>query len=266
MEYFVEKNSIVREIWGKSDTILLIFAGASAEFALNKAVDWLYFTGRLPKDPLGRLFSTVSYARTIVFSEKHKAYKAINNINAIHASVEKKRGKAIPNWAYKDVLFMLIDYSIRAFEILERKLERHERETVFKVFNEVGRRMGIQDLPEDFEQFKEMRHLHIKQNLYNGDFTKDLYKQYRKHLGSVRYRLLLESQIMISPQAVIQLLNYRKYSMLNPLISFYKLSRIFNMDSLLKAMILPSAYKEPIRAMTIAKRKKTNCLFFNQSL
>ncbi len=39
MEYFVEKNSIVREIWGKGDTILFIFAGASAEFALNKAVE-----------------------------------------------------------------------------------------------------------------------------------------------------------------------------------------------------------------------------------
>jgi hypothetical protein len=65
---FVRKHSIVRKIWGNADTILFIFAGASAEFALNKAVDWLYFTGRLPSDPLGRLFSTVAYARMIVFS------------------------------------------------------------------------------------------------------------------------------------------------------------------------------------------------------
>ena len=60
MELFVEKDSVVRKIWGKGDTILFIFAGASADFALNKAVDWLYFTGKLPSDPLGRLFSTVS--------------------------------------------------------------------------------------------------------------------------------------------------------------------------------------------------------------
>ena len=52
MKLFVAKNSIVRQIWGKSDTVLFIFAGAAAEFALNKAVDWLYFTGRLPADPL----------------------------------------------------------------------------------------------------------------------------------------------------------------------------------------------------------------------
>ena len=77
MEYFVDKRSIVRKIWGKGDTVLFVFAGTSAEFALNKAVDWLYFTGRLPADPLGRLFSTVMYAREIVFSEKEKAEKAI---------------------------------------------------------------------------------------------------------------------------------------------------------------------------------------------
>jgi len=85
MELFVTKDSVVRKIWGKGDTILFIFAGASAEFALNKAVDWLYFTGKLPADPLGRLFSTVSYARLIVFANKEDANKAIDRMSAIHS-------------------------------------------------------------------------------------------------------------------------------------------------------------------------------------
>src|SRR5689334_2838705 len=111
-EYFIEEGSIVRRIWGKSDTILFIFAGAAAEFALNKAVDWLYFTGRLPSDPLGRLFSTVSYSRAIIFSEKQSALRAIDAMTSIHAGVQEKRAVNIPDWAYRDVLFMLIDYSI----------------------------------------------------------------------------------------------------------------------------------------------------------
>ncbi|WP_298900081.1 oxygenase MpaB family protein [uncultured Psychroserpens sp.] len=249
MKHFVDKNSIVREIWGNNDTILLIFAGASAEFALNKAVDWLYFTGRLPKDPLDRLFSTVSYARQIVFSEKESAYKAIETINNIHHSVEKKRGQSIPDWAYRDVLFMLIDYSIRSFELLERQLETHERHDIFNVFLEVGKRMYIKDLPQDYEAFKHMRHHHIKHHLYNGEFTKDLYKQYRKHLGFMRYRLLLESQILIVPKAVCQLLELRNVSLISPLISVYKLSRLIHLDRLLKAMILPSNYKEDIKSL-----------------
>lgn len=160
MEHFVDKNSIVREIWGKSDTILLVFAGASAEFALNKAVDWLYFTGKLPKDPLGRLFTTVNYAKAIVFSEKDAALKAINNINKIHGSVEQSRGQNIPEWAYKDVLFMLIDYSIRSYELLQRPLSITEKQDVLDVFNNVGSRMGIKNLPLSYSDFQTARQTH----------------------------------------------------------------------------------------------------------
>src|ERR1700733_8852209 len=103
-EVFVAQDSIVRQIWGKADTVLFIFAGAAAEFALNKAVDWLYFTGRLPADPLGRLFSTVAYARQIIFSEEAEALHAIDQITAIHRNVEKKRHATIPDSAYRDVL------------------------------------------------------------------------------------------------------------------------------------------------------------------
>src|ERR1051325_11011991 len=134
MGYFVQKNSIVRKIWGKSDTILFIFAGAAAEFALNKAVDWLYFTGKIPADPIGRLFSTVSYARKIVFASKEDGEKAVDQITAIHGGVEKARGAKIPDWAYRDVLFLLIYYSITSFELLNRQLNRKEKEEVFEVF------------------------------------------------------------------------------------------------------------------------------------
>src|SRR5687767_13403346 len=122
MEYFVDKQSVVRKIWGKSDTVLFIFAGASAEFALNKAVDWLYYTGKLPADPLKRLFSTITYARQIVFSEKQAAHSTIDRISSIHSAVETNRGQAIPDWAYRDVLFMLIHYSIASYELLEKRL------------------------------------------------------------------------------------------------------------------------------------------------
>lgn len=247
--FFVQKGSVVREIWGKTDTILMIFAGASAEFALNKAVDWLYYTGRLPGNPLGRLFSTVSYARQIVFAEKQHALKAIEKINRAHSTVESKRGSSIPGWAYRDVLFMLIDYSIRSFEIMERKLTTSEKEDVFKVFWEVGMRMHIKELPATYEQFENMRKPHLEQHLYNGDFTKDLYCQYRKHLGFIRYRILLETQITIVPNTVRKLLALRSFSLLGPVISAYKISRDIHLNSILRSLILPSDYKEEIRSL-----------------
>jgi uncharacterized protein (DUF2236 family) len=249
MEYFVNKNSIVRQIWGKSDTILLIFAGASAEFALNKAVDWLYFTGRLPLDPLGRLFSTVSYARAIVFSEKHAALRAIDAMATIHAGVEAKRNVKIPDWAYRDVLFMLIDYSVRSFEVLERKLNSAEKNEVFQVFNSVGSRMGVVGLPETFDEWETMRREHLEQNMQRSNYTDDLFRQYRKHLGLVRYKILLETQTLVVPPEVRELLGLRKISFLRPLIAVYKVSRTINIDWILKAIVLPVKYKKEIRAL-----------------
>ena len=249
MEYFVKKESIVRQIWGKSDTILFIFAGAAAEFALNKAVDWLYFTGRLPSDPIGRFLSTVSYARTIVFSEKQSALNAIDAITAIHKKVESDRGVEIQDWAYRDVLFMLIDYSIRSYEVLERKLTVSEKREVFSVFHRMGRRMDINGLPKTLEEWQEMRQEHLRLNLECGHYTADLFAQYGKHLGGIRYRILLEVQRLIVPPHVHDFLGFRRKSVLNPLLILYKFIRSIKLDWLAKAVILPNRYKEDIKAM-----------------
>ena len=251
MDYFVKPGSIVRQIWGKGDTILFIFAGASAEFALNKAVDWLYFTGKLPSDPLGRLFSTVSYARQIVFSEQEAAIKAIDKITSIHKAVENQRESQIPDWAYRDVLFMLIDYSIRAFEVLERPLSDDEKADVFDVFHRVGSQMNLKDLPATYPDWIIMREEHLKENLANSHFTKDLYKQYREHLGLIRYQILLEAQVMVVPKRVNQLLSLGEFPWLSPVLAIYKLSREVKLDRFIKNAILPKAYQKEIENLDV---------------
>ena len=253
IEYFVNKGSVVREIWGKSDTILFIFAGASAEFALNKAVDWLYFTGKLPADPLGRLFSTVTYARQIVFSELNDANVAIDKITAIHTAVENSRNAKIPDWAYRDVLFMLIHYSLAAFELLERKLNEKEKEELYNVFFRVGSRMNLKDLPVNYSNWVIIHRQHLLADLQHTHFTVDLYKQYRKHLGSFRYRLLLESQKLVVPWVVKELMGFKNVKWLRLIIPFYKFSRKLKLDGLIKSLILPPEYKTQIKALDIGE-------------
>ena len=249
MTYFVQPHSIVKQIWGKSDTILFIFAGAPAEFALNKAVDWLYYTGKLPRDPLARLFSTVAYARSIVFSSVHEANQSIDRIASIHSAVEENRGSQIPDWAYRDVLFMLIDYSIRSFEVLERTLTTAEKEEVFDVFYRVGKRMGLQGLPHSFESFEVMRKEHLENDLQKGHYTVDLFKQYRKHLGFIRYVLLIQTQHLLVPDHVRNYLGFKHSNLLKPLIKVYQLFRTVNVDWILKELLLPSDYKKQIQAL-----------------
>lgn len=252
MDLFVDEQSIVRKIWGKSDTVLFVFAGASAEFALNKAVDWLYFTGRLPADPLGRLFSTVMYAHQIVFSEREAALRTIDKISSIHIAVEKNRNAKIPDWAYRDVLFMLIHYSSASFELLERKMTDDEKEELYNVFYRLGERMGLKELPLNYKEWTIARNEHLQNDLVKSRYTVDLFKQYRKHLGWFRYRLLIESQKLVVPKHAKQLLQMKKLSWLRPVLAIYKLSRTIKMDWFLKSLVLPNEYKKQVKDLDIA--------------
>ncbi|MFN3754115.1 oxygenase MpaB family protein [Flavobacterium sp.] len=254
MDYFVKEQSIVRKIWGKSDTILFIFAGAAAEFALNKAVDWLYFTGKLPSDPLGRLFSTVRYARMIVFAPKEEANKAIDTMRKIHSAVEENRGATIPDWAYRDVLFMLIHYSISAYELLEAKLTEAEKEEVYNVFYRVGDRMGLKELPSNYIEWLPVREAHLQANLQKSAFTADLFKQYKKHLGSMRFKVLIEGQKLVCPDKVKTMLQFSDFSLLTPIVPIYKVSRLMKMDWLLKGILLPADYKDQINDLDVYRR------------
>jgi len=246
MQTFVDKDSIVRRIWGSADTILFIFAGASAEFALNKAVDWLYFTGKLPADPLGRLFSTVAYAQRIVFADNQNALAAIDGITAVHRTVESSRGARIPDEAYLDVLFQLIDYSVRAFELLHRRLTIVEKTEVFDVFHRVGIRMQLKNLPASYPEWEKMRNDYLQQHLTYSTFTKDLYHRYHLSLGGFRYQLLLQAQVLLAPHRVRRLLGLSPIPLLWPVVQGYKAIRLLRLDRLCKLLILPKRYSEEV--------------------
>jgi hypothetical protein len=251
MSGFVREGSIVRRIWGRSETVLFIFAGASAEFALNKAVDWLYFTGKLPADPLGRLFSTVGYAKRIVFASEEQAHAAIDTMRQIHTGVENKRGASIPDWAYRDVLYMLIFYSIASYELLERKLTAAEKEEVYDVFYRLGARMGLKDLPVGYTAWLSDREVHLDHDLVASPHTKDLFKQYKKHLGSFRYAVLLEAQKLLVPPVVRNLLHFGRINWLKPVVPAYRFSQFVSMDRWIKNILLPAGYRTQIDALDI---------------
>jgi len=246
---FVHSDSIVRKIWGNADMVLLIFAGSAAEFPLNRAVDWLYFTGRLPSDPLGRLFSTVQYAQQIVFAEYDSALAAIDKITAIHKAVEASRKDRIPDTAYLDVLFMLIDYSIRSAELLGHTLAEAEKMEVFDVFHRVGARMGLEGLPNDYLHWRGMRAVYLQTNLVRSTYTYDLYRQYRRHLGPIRYYLLRQVQSLLVPKRVRQLLSLPRLPLFYAVVWLYRISRWLKFDRLIKALLLPAAYKMEIAGL-----------------
>jgi uncharacterized protein (DUF2236 family) len=200
-------------------------------------------------DPLARLFSTVEYARKIVFLDLAGAERAIDTIAAIHGAVEAQRGRAIPDWAYRDVLFLLIDYSIRAFEVLERPLTLAEKEEIFDTFARMGRRMGMTELPTSYTRWLPVREHHLAADLEFSRYTADLYRQYRKHLGPLRYWLLRHAQRLVAPARVRNLLALGSESWLRPVMPLYRRTQRLALGRWLKSTLLPPAYKDQILAL-----------------
>ena len=247
MEYFVKPGSIVREIWSDTDCILLIFGAASGEFALHKSVDWLFFTGKLPSDPIGRLFSTVVYAQKIIFEEKEKAEMTLQYMKNIHKNVENARGYEIPNWAYQDVLYMLIAYTISAYELLNHTLLLEEKEEVYTVFKEVGEKMGVNFLPVDFANWEKNRAKHLETNYDKSDLSVKLLKSYRNHLGGIQYSILTEVQKILLPKKLNEILFENKESKIHSLIILYKKGKNIWPISNLKYYLLAKKYRNQLK-------------------
>jgi uncharacterized protein (DUF2236 family) len=246
---FVDQGSIVRRIWGDGDMVLLVFAGSAAEFALNRAVDWLFFTGKLPSDPIGRLFSTAGYAQGIVFADEATAARTLDRIRAVHLAVERERGQQIPDWAHRDVLYMLIDYSERAHERLARPLTADERRELYDVFYRVGTGLGIPDLPLAYADWTADRERHLRRDLLHGEATEALYDQYRKHLGAWRYHLLLRIQAVLTPGHVRGLLRLDRAEWLRPLLRLHPLLVRAGLQSMFRRMLIPSEFLPAVQAL-----------------
>jgi hypothetical protein len=245
---FVERGSIVRKIWGNPDLVLLIFAGSAAEFALNRAVDWLFFTGEIPRDPIGRLFSTVRYAQEIVFVDDATARRTLDRINAQHTSVENQRGQTIPDWAYRDVLYMLIDYSERAYALLYRPLSTVEKSNLFEVFLRIGEGLSIPKLPKTYAEWRLDRGRHLVRDLTYSKHTSMLFQAYRKHLGLFRYHLLLEVQALLVPDYVRKLLHLNSNPITYGLVQTYGIIGRGHLQSLVHTLLIPPRYWANVRA------------------
>ena len=242
MDSFVRSDSIVRRIWGDADLVLLIFAGAAAEFALNRAVDWLFVTGALPGDPLGRLFSTAAVAQEIALGDRGRAERALAGIRNAHAAVEHRRGAQIPDWAHRDVLYLLVDYSERVFGALHRGLTSDEQAELWAVFRQVGTGLAIPELPDGYAAWRDDRERHLLRDLAVSAHTGALYAAYRSALGPWRHVLLREVQGALAPDHVVALLGLPRRRWAARLLRVYPALTRRGLGPLVRRLLVPPVH------------------------
>jgi len=215
-------SPVTRRIWGSPDSILLFFAGGAAEFAAIKAVDWLFFTGRLPGAPVERFFETVRFAQGVFFADPAGATDAVERINRIHRRVEDARGEEIPQWAYRDMLFILIDYGERAHEIVFGSMTEAERASHFGVGLALGRTMHLSGLPSTYAEYRDQRHRQLLEDYARSPLTDELYGSYRRALGPWRFRLLRLVQASVLPEELRDVLRLEPYPLVEELLRCYR--------------------------------------------
>jgi uncharacterized protein (DUF2236 family) len=249
MSAFTPENSIVRKIWGDADVILLIAAGSAAEYSLHRSVEWLAFTGSLLRDPIGRIFETVGFAQAIAFGSEQQSNAKLAQINAIHQAVERRRGMSMPNWAHRDVLYLMMDYSERGFTLLHRPLTAEEQEGLYQYTRRVGEGLGIQGLPANYVQWRQHRDAVLTENLVHSVHTVDLQKAFRRDLGPWRYQLLRQVQRLITPGPVCEMLGLKPLPGSNQTFLLFKLLVASGLRGLVQKTLIPPHHLPAVHSL-----------------
>src|ERR687896_2696216 len=215
-------SAVTRRIWGSPDAILLFFAGGAAEFAAIKAVDWLFFTGRLPGAPVERFFETLRFYQSVFFGDPAGATEAVERINLIHRHVEEARGEEIPQWAYRDMLFILIDYGERAHEVVFGPMSEEERICHLEAALSLGRAMDLSGLPTTYAEYEAQRHRQLLEDYQRSPLTDELYARYRTALGPWRFWLLRLVQASVLPEELRDVLRLKPHPLVEELLRCYR--------------------------------------------
>lgn len=235
---------------------MLFFAGGAAEFAAIKAVDWLFFTGALPDDPVGRFFETVRFAQSVFCGTPEQAAQSLQAINQIHRHVETARGYAIPQWAYRDVLFIILDYGERAHTIVYGPLSDADRQAYFEAVLAVGEAMQIAGLPTTYAEYQAQRHRQLIDDYAHTPLTAELFARYRVALGSWRYWLLRRLQACLVPEEVKAILGLTPEWMTTLLLRVYHhFPGGGNKLRWLHGILLPSPFAKQLRELGRAYQK-----------
>lgn len=212
----------IQRIWGSPDAILLLFAGGAAEFAAIKAVDWLFFTNRLPAAPIDRFLETVSFVQRVFFGTPSQAAATIASINRIHRHIEQARGMPIPEWAYRDVLFLLIDYGEHAHTIIYGPMCAAEQLAHFQALLALGRAMQLRGLPTSYAAYQAQRHQQLLDDYAASALMQRLFDSYRAAIGAWRYWLLRRLQASLLPVELRPVVGLRTNLLIAGLLRWYR--------------------------------------------
>jgi hypothetical protein len=142
---------------------------------------------------------------------------------------------------------MLIDYTERSYALLYGPLSQSQKNDVFEVFQRIGEALNIKELPTTYSEWQTDRRQHLMRDLVYSKHTSMLYDSYRKHLGPLRYSLLLEVQSVLVPNEVRRLLRLNSNVIMSGMAQTYGLIGRGHLRSLVHTLLIPPRYWSEVR-------------------
>lgn len=155
------------------------------------------------------------------------------------------------------MLFMLIHYSISAFELLERKLSVEEKNEIVLTFSRIGERMHL-SVPANYAAWLQQYHEHLEKHLIYSEYTRRLFIQYRKHLGMFRYFIVLEVQRLLVPIQVKKLLSLGSPIIIKPFLALYRLIRKSGAGRYILFLLVPDKFHQQLKVMNNQQDNSNN--------
>ena len=202
-------HEITRQIWTDIDNLVLVYVGSAAEFPLVPENDWLFYTGKLPAQPMDRFIDTIRVNHRIFTSPRDEIRALAVQIRDVHRTLEQRRSseegarRVISNAAFKQVGAMLIDYGIRGYEYLHRRpLSDGEKEMYYADEREFLTMMEIEDVEPDYAAFSASRARMLSDVYARNELTDRFFDAYRQSLGSFRYGILTRVMACLVPDPI----------------------------------------------------------------
>jgi hypothetical protein len=128
----------------------------------------------------------------------------------------------IPDWAYRDVLFLLIDYGERAHEIIYGPLSPTDRQEHFEAFLAVGHAMHLSGLPTTYAEYQTQRHQQLLDDYAPSPLMERLCDSYRAAIGPWRYWLLRRIQANLLPTELLPVAGLRPNCLIGGILRCYR--------------------------------------------
>ncbi|WP_047866620.1 oxygenase MpaB family protein [Rubrobacter aplysinae] len=215
-------SAATRRVWSTPDAVLLFATGLLSEFAHNKAVDWLWVSRSAHKDLLERSLDTAAFLQDVFTCHPSAAMAKVDRINRVHAEAQRVRGEAIPHWAYRDFIYLFIDYGERVHEIVYGRMSEKDRVEHCRSMLELGSAMEIADLPSTYEEYRVQRHKQLLANYSRSALTDRLLKEIGSIVGPWRYQVLLTVQSGLLPEELASFMTRKPNRSVYELLKLYR--------------------------------------------